>query len=217
MHAETTIKTILFDLDGTLINSLPAYILSFQQNIRETTGRKVSAGELTSRISVPTPRILGYYAPPEQIPAMVARHNDLMRQNADQIRFYPGVPQALRTLRAAGLKLGVVTSQIEGEIATARAAMNVEDLIDVWINSNMVAHPKPAPDPVLLALEKLGEAPETAMMVGDSIYDLGAGKAAGVRTAAVTWGFTELPVLLAAGPDLVLRDQAELARLPWMA
>ncbi len=70
---------------------------------------------------------------------------------------------------------------------------------------------------MLLALEMLGETADTAMMVGDSIYDLGAGKAAGVRTAAVTWGFTELPVLLAAGPDLVLRDQAELARLPWMA
>lgn len=216
MHAETAIKTILFDLDGTLINSLPAYILAFQQNIREVTGREISAEELTSRISVPTPRILSYYAPPEQIPGMVTRHNELMRRHAGRITFYPGVPEALRSLHAAGLKLGVVTSQIEGEIATARAAMNVEDLIDVWINSDMVAHPKPAPDPVLLALEMLGTTAETAMMVGDSIYDLGAGRAAGVRTAAVTWGFTELPALLAAGPDLVLRDPAELAHLPGM-
>jgi HAD superfamily hydrolase (TIGR01509 family) len=214
---DTHLKTILFDLDGTLINSLPAYILSFQQNIREVTGRDVSAEELTSRISVPTPRILSYYAPPEQIPGMVARHNDLMRQNADRITFYPGVPEALCSLHAAGLKLGVVTSQIEGEIATARAAMNIEDLIDVWIHSDLVARPKPAPDPVLLALEMLGQTPETAMMVGDSIYDLGAGRAAGVRTAAVTWGFSALPALLAAGPDLVLRDPAELAQLPGMA
>lgn len=217
LHPESTLKTILFDLDGTLINSLPAYIVSFQQNIHEVTGREISAEELASRISIPTPRILEYYAAPEQIPGMVARHNELMRQNADLITFYPGVPEALRSLRAAGLKLGVVTSQIEGELATTRAALGIEDVIDVWIHSDMVAHPKPAPDPVLLALEMLGEAAGTAMMVGDSIYDLGAGKAAGVRTAAVTWGFTELPVLLAAGPDLVLRDQAELARLPWMA
>lgn len=217
MRTEAKLKTILFDLDGTLINSLPAYILSFQQNIREVTGREISAEELAGRISIPTPRILEYYAAPEQIPGMVARHNELMRQNAGLITFYPGVPEALRSLCAAGLKLGVVTSQIEGELATTRAALGIDDLIHVWIHSDLVAHPKPAPDPVLLALEMLGETADTAMMVGDSIYDLGAGKAAGVRTAAVTWGFTELPVLLAAGPDLVLRDQAELARLPWMA
>lgn len=214
MHADNPLKTILFDLDGTLINSLPAYILSFQQNIREVTGRDVPAGELAARISIPTPQILAYYAAPEQIPAMVARHNELMRQNAGAITFYPGVPDALRSLRAAGLKLGVVTSQIAGEIATARAVMNADDLIDVWINSDMVAHPKPAADPVLLALELLGENAETALMVGDSIYDLGAGRAAGVRTAAVTWGFTALPDLLAAAPHLLLHHPAELAQLP---
>lgn len=216
MRTEAKLRTILFDLDGTLINSLPAYILSFQQNIREVTGREISSEELASRISIPTPRILEYYAAPEQIPAMVARHNELMRQNASLITFYPGVPEALRSLRAAGLKLGVVTSQIAGEIATARAAMNVEDLIDVWIHSDLVARPKPAPDPVLLALEMLGEDADTALMVGDSIYDLGAGRAAGVRTAAVTWGFSALPDLLAASPDLLLHDPAELAQLPWM-
>lgn len=214
---DTHLKTILFDLDGTLINSLPAYIVSFQQNIREVTGRDVSADELAAHISIPTPRILSHYVPPEQIPAMLTRHNELMRQNAGRITFYPGVPEALRSLRAAGLKLGVVTSQIEGELATTRAALGIDDLIHVWIHSDLVAHPKPAPDPVLLALERLGEAPETAIMVGDSIYDLGAGKAAGVRTAAVTWGFTALPDLLEKSPDLVLRDPAELARLPWMA
>jgi HAD superfamily hydrolase (TIGR01509 family) len=213
---DTHLNTILFDLDGTLINSLPAYIVSFQQNIREVTGRDVSADELAAHISIPTPRILEHYAAPEQIPGMVARHNELMRQNASRIKFYPGVPEALRSLRAAGLKLGVVTSQIEGELATTRAALGIDDLIHVWIHSDLVAHPKPAPDPVLLALERLGEAPETAIMVGDSIYDLGAGKAAGVRTAAVTWGFTALPALLEKSPDLVLRDPAELAQLPGM-
>ena len=213
---DTHLNTILFDLDGTLINSLPAYIVSFQQNIREVTGRDVSADELAAHISIPTPRILEHYAAPEQIPGMVARHNEWMRQNASRIKFYPGVPEALRSLRAAGLKLGVVTSQIEGELATTRAALGIDDLIHVWIHSDLVAHPKPAPDPVLLALERLGEAPETAIMVGDSIYDLSAGKAAGVRTAAVTWGFTALPDLLEKSPDLVLRDPAELAQLPGM-
>ena len=71
---DTHLKTILFDLDGTLINSLPAYIVSFQQNIREVTGRDVSADELAAHISIPTPRILSHYVPPEQIPAECLAH-----------------------------------------------------------------------------------------------------------------------------------------------
>jgi len=214
MPENDSLQAILFDLDGTLINSLPAYILSFQENIRATTGQMVSAEELRGRISIPTPQILAFYAAPQQIPAMIERHNDLMRLHADQIAFYPDVREALSILHAAGLKLAVVTSQIAGELATTRAVLGIDQWIGAWINSDMVAHPKPAPDPVLLALAQLNVQPGAALMVGDSIYDLRAGQAAGTRTAAVTWGFGKLPDLLACSPDLVLRRPEEISRLP---
>lgn len=214
MPENDSLQAILFDLDGTLINSLPAYILSFQENIRATTGQMVSAEELRGRISIPTPQILAFYAAPQQIPAMIERHNELMRLHADQIAFYPGMRAALSRLHRAGLKLAVVTSQIAGELATTRAVLGMDEWIGAWINSDMVAHPKPAADPVRLALEHLNVQPGAALMVGDSIYDLRAGQAAGTHTAAVTWGFGSLPDLLACAPDFVLNRPEELARLP---
>jgi len=218
MQATDSLQAILFDLDGTLINSLPAYVLSFQENIRATTGQMVSAEELRGRISIPTPQILAFYAAPQHIPAMIERHNELMRLHADQIAFYPGVRGALSRLHGAGLKLAVVTSQIAGELATTRAVLGMDEWIDAWINSDMVAYPKPAPDPVLLALEQLGVQPGAALMVGDSIYDLRAGQAAGTHTAAVTWGFGSLADLMACSPDLLLNQPEELAQLPqWMS
>ncbi|GAP12921.1 haloacid dehalogenase superfamily, subfamily IA, variant 3 [Longilinea arvoryzae] len=217
MSPNHSLKTILFDLDGTLINSLSAYVLSFQENIREYTGREISTAELKSRIGVPSPLILAQYAPEDQIPAMVERHNELMRVHSDHIIFYPGAREALRQLRGAGYRIGVVTSQIAGELETSRAALDVEDLVEVWVNSDMVAHPKPAADPILLALERLGEQPETTLMIGDSVNDVRAGQAAGTRTAAVTWGYGRPAALQACSPDLMLTQPGELAQIPEQA
>ncbi len=216
MQGNHPLKAILFDLDGTLLDSLPAYVLAFQQNIREHTGREISSEELRGRIGIPTPRILANYAGPDLIPAMVERNNQLMKAYADRIVFYPGAREALQTLHSAGYRIAAVTSQIAAELENSRAAIQAEELIDVWVNSDMVAHPKPAADPLLLALERLGIPPRAALMVGDTTNDLNAGRAAGTRTAAVTWGFGQLPDLLDCSPDLVLNRPAELAALPEM-
>lgn len=215
MPKDRTLKAILLDLDGTLVDSLPAYVLAFQQNIREHTGREISLEELSSHIGIPTPRILAHYVPADQIPTLVERNNELMGgPYAGQIAFYPGARQALQDLRAAGLKIAAVSSETAAEIAITRTALAADDLIDVWVNSDIVAHPKPAADPILLALEQLGECPSSAVMVGDSINDVGAGRAAGTLTAAVAWGFGKLPDLLAYSPDLVLNQPTELAEIP---
>lgn len=214
MPAIYPLKAILFDLDGTLINSQPAYVAAFQQTISEFTGRVISSAELSSHIGTPSPRILAHYAPPDRIAAMTARNNELMNRYSDRITFYPGARNALQDLRASGFKIGVATSQLATELVFTRDVLQMDELVDVWVNSDMVAHPKPAPDPLLLALEQLGELPQAAVMVGDTTNDLRAGQAAGTRIAAVTWGFGRLPDLLDCAPDLVLNQPAELSDLP---
>lgn len=214
MEEKSSLKAILFDLDGTLINSLPVYVQALQDNIHEFTGREIGREELRTHIGTPTPRILSCYASEAQIPAMVERHNALFRAHSDRITFYPGAREALRTLRAGGAKIAVVTSQIAAELAITRAAIGLDELVDVWVNSDMAAHPKPAADPVLLALDLLGEQPHSAVMVGDTTNDLRAGRAAGALSAAVAWGFGRLPDLLACSPDLVLNRPEEIAELP---
>lgn len=214
MFSNSPLKAILFDLDGTLINSQPAYVVAFQQTIREFTGREISSAELSGHIGTPSPRILAHYAPPDLIPAMTARNNELMNRYSDRIAFYPGAREALQSLRAGGFKIGVATSQLATELVFTRDVIQADELVDVWVNSDMVAHPKPAPDPLLLALEQLGVPPQAAVMVGDTINDLLAGQATGTRTAAVTWGFGKLPDLLECAPDLVLNQPDELCNLP---
>src|SRR5699024_2442262 len=109
---------------------------------------------------------------------------------------YPGIRDSLEALKRAGMRLGVVTSQTRIVNRRTRQIIGLEDLVDVWITGEDAA-PKPQPDTLLLALERLGGNPEKALMVGDTSFDIEASQAAGVMTGAALWGEGDEANLLA--------------------
>lgn len=129
-------------------------------------------------------------------------------------RAFPGACDLVSDLRARGARLGLVTSKAREMGLRTLGACTLTDAFDALVFADDVANGKPDPEPVLLALDRLGVAPaRDVLMVGDSPHDIEAGRRAGVATAAVLWGPFQPTALRDAGPDHLLPDFASLSAL----
>ena len=135
------------------------------------------------------------------------------RRHDELIRGYDGMDDLLRALRVAGRRLGIVTSKSRDTTGMAFAALGLEHYFEVVITASDSQEHKPSPVPICLCLERLGVEPGGAIYVGDSPFDIQAGRAAGVSTAAVAWGVFGAEALLQSGPDYWVDDTGALLRL----
>ena len=140
------------------------------------------------------------------------------RRHDELIRPFAGIEAALRALHAAGRHLGIVTSKSADTTKMAFDAVGIGELFDVVVTAGDTAEHKPSPAPIVLCRERFAAAgvpaePAAAIYIGDSPFDIAAGAAAGVTTAAVTWGCSRCDDLLAASPDHVLHEPCELVDL----
>jgi pyrophosphatase PpaX len=149
-----------------------------------------------------------------EIEAMVATYRAYMVEHHDALaRPYDGVAEAVRTLRADGKRLGLVTSKIRSGALLGLRRLALEDAFDVIVGADEVQHPKPHPEPVMKALGVLDAHASDAVFIGDSRHDLICGRAAGVKTAAVLWGPFRRPDLADLVPDYWLERPADLLSL----
>jgi pyrophosphatase PpaX len=209
---------VLFDLDGTLVDSTELIFRSYQHTLASELGVTATREELYLGFGQPLPEafsaILDYrqvHLPAPERAALVRRlvetyrafnvanHDLLTRQFAD-------VPSVLDELRRRGCPLGLVTSKGRAIAERGMRVADIADRFDVAIFQEDTERHKPYPDPLWLALERLGrrECPSEAVYVGDSTHDLVAGRAAGVRTAAALWGPFPRESLTALEPDYLL-------------
>ncbi|GGW80307.1 HAD-IA family hydrolase [Streptomyces galilaeus] len=204
-------RAVVLDLDGVLIDSIHVMRRAFQRAYDLTVGDgEAPFEEYLTHLGRHMPDTLAIMGLPVGMyePFVVES-----RKLVHEIEPCPGAADLLTGLRAAGVPTAVATGKTHGRAIEALAATGLLDLVDAVCGSDEVAHGKPAPDIVLLALEKIGAAAEGAVMVGDSALDLRAGRAAGTRTAAGLWGQGDRTELLAHQPDLVAGSCAELAAL----
>src|SRR5262245_27572918 len=146
--------------------------------------------------------------------AMIATYREFNMAHHDRmVRAFPGVLDAVRQLRAAGLTTGVVTSKQRLGALRGLQLVGLDGTMDVLVCAEDVANPKPHPEPVELAVRLLGAAPSTTIYVGDSIHDLHSGRGAGVLTAAVLWGPFTRNQLEAGQPDYWLERPEEIVGL----
>ena len=122
----------------------------------------------------------------------------------EMVRSFPGASSVLRALRSNGTKIAVVTSKSVGIAKRTLECCGLWESVDLVVCADQVQRPKPHPESVNLALSELGLEPDRVVFVGDSPFDLRAGKGAGTRTAAALWGPFNLEELLAEEPDFVL-------------
>ncbi len=201
---------IVFDLDGTLVDSLPDIVASFRHAFDEVGLEAPSEASVRSEVGLPLEAMYARFAPEAAVPALAeAYRRHYPSHFADRSRPFPGVPALLATLRERGYALAVATTKRTDMATRFVRAMGLEGALDVVQGTDGFPH-KPAPDVVLRALEALGS--EGRWMVGDTTHDIGAGKAAGLRTFAVTWGTHDATRLRASGADVVADDLVELLR-----
>jgi pyrophosphatase PpaX len=180
---------VLFDLDGTLVDSGAMILASFRHATRTVLRREIPDHELLAAVGGPGLR--------EQMQAIDAdRFEELIEvysaHNADlhdELQPCAGILDALARLHREGRRLGVVTAKRRATLALAFEVLpELSGYFDATVAAEDTERHKPHPDPVLGALAQLDEAPEHAVYVGDSPFDVQAAKAAGAGAIAVTWG-----------------------------
>lgn len=206
------IRTVLFDLDGTLIDSIQLILDSYHHTLAAHGLPPRSDNDWLEGVGTPLRVQLRRWADStEQLDRLVATYREYNLANHDRmVTVYPGVPEMVRAVRATGRRTGVVTSKTrEGTLRGLRRA-GLESEIELIVGADDVERPKPHPEPVLRAMNLLGADPASTVYVGDSIHDMHSGRAAGVRTAAVLWGPFSRADLAAAEPDTWLAAPGDL-------
>lgn len=216
---------VLFDVDGTLIDTWRLYIESYRRALEPYLGHPPTEAEMAARHPASERRFLVDWLGPERGEACHAdfRRHYAALHGALGEGVYEGVREMLAALRAAGLPLGVVTGKGRHAWEVTEEALGLGPFA-VVVTDDDVRAPKPDPGGLLAAAGAMGAAPADVVYVGDSKVDLRAGKAAGMRTAGVLWpktgpGERERFVKEAAAlaPDWLFERPADLTRTfaPW--
>jgi pyrophosphatase PpaX len=201
--------TVLFDLDGTVVDTVALIRESHRHAVTSVLGRDLPDDELLANVGRPLVEQMEAFDAARADELLVAQRTWNHAHTAELIRSYDGVAEMLGRLKAAGCRVGIVTSKAGPTVQLAFDALpEVERHIDLLVAVEDTPVHKPQPDPVLLALDRLGADASDACYVGDAPFDVAAGNAAGVTTVGVTWGF--FPREAIDDADVVVHDVAAL-------
>jgi phosphoglycolate phosphatase len=213
MTPKIVVDLIIFDLDGTLADTLPDIAaaanfacrrLGLPEHPQAAIRGMIGGGErkLMERLLGP--------APQDRVEECLRLYLDhYTRHNGELTRIYPGVAQTLAQL--SGKKLAVLSNKLQRLTQQTLEAVDIARFFTAIRGGGEGLALKPAPDQLLALISDLGVGPSRSLMVGDKIADIQAGREAGAFTAAVTYGYGDLDALKAASPDFLL---ARLAQLP---
>jgi len=206
---------LLFDLDGTLIDSIELILGAARHAFAEFDGHRPTDDEWRAGIGRPLHTVLREYAPDDVTAEhLFRRYRAYQMEHHDRlVRPYHGIVDTLRALAREGHPLALVTSKSDWMAAKALAHVGLDALIPVVVGCDSCVNHKPHPEPVERALALLGAEPAKALFVGDSPHDIESGRAAGVTTVGVTWGAFRRTELEAARADLVIDRIEELPAL----
>lgn len=195
---------VLFDLDGTLADTVDLILRSFRHTMRTHLGEAPPDQRWLDGIGTPLRDQLRAFArDAREAEAMTETYRAFQRDVHDaSVDVFPGAVAVLEGLRARGVRRAVVTSKSREMAERTLEVCGLTPLIEVLVTADDVVRGKPDPEPVLLALEELALTDPTGVLfVGDSPWDVRAGRAAGVRTAAAVWGPFPAHVLDREKPD----------------
>ena len=205
-------RIVLFDLDGTLIDSGPIILASMQHAVGTVLGREIPPAEL--QMSIGGQGIVAQMTAidadhADELLEAYKEHNDGLHETLEA---FDELLALLPRLKAEGRKLGIVTAKRHRTVGLALHRFPaLAAAFDVVVGYEDTSRHKPDPEPVLLAIERLGGTPDEAVYVGDSPFDIGAARAAGVFAVAVGWGGIHPDErLLAEEPDVFVHTAEEL-------
>ncbi len=209
---KTRYSTIIFDLDGTIADTLSLIYDAFNAAFLPETGRRLEPDEIRAMFGPPDNYILRSRLPAEAAEAAIERYIEVYERDHDRhVTLFDGLRPLLEAVKAQGVSLAVVTGKSRVTALYTLKALGVGDLFEVVYAGDDVERQKPDPEAVHAVLEQLGRGPDRrAVIVGDSAADVQAGKAAGIDTIGVLWGSPDHHELRAAEPDRICATVEEL-------
>jgi pyrophosphatase PpaX len=210
-------RGVLFDLDGTLADTVELILRSYRHTMLTHLGEVLPDERWLSTMGTPLRAQLRDFARDEaEAEAMLETYTVFQRGVHDEmVRPFPGARDVLDEFRERGARLAVVTSKRNVVARRTMEVCGLHESVEVVVGADDVRLGKPDPEPVHLALDVLGlrEAVSEVLFVGDSPFDLRAGRAAGTRTAAVSWGAFARAALEAEEPDYFVDGLGDLLGL----
>jgi pyrophosphatase PpaX len=205
---------VLFDLDGTVIDSGAIILASMRHAAREVLGEEPPDELLMAAVGGPGLEAQMHALAPDRVEELVRvyrAHNEPLHE---ELVCCPGMDDVLVRLKGEGRRLGIVTAKRRATVELAFNVLPLEHLFDTVVGGDETARHKPDPEPLLLAAERLDVNPKECAYVGDSPFDIRAAQAADMYAIAVTWGgIHDRAKLEAEEPDAIVDSAEELLGL----
>ena len=206
------IKAVLFDFDGTIMDTNTIILKSWQHTYQTVLGHDPDKAEILSTFGEPLEETMQKLFPDRDLAEMVNVYRSYQRHiYQDDIVMFPGTREVIEELKARGYLVAIVTSRFWSSTQQGLYKFDINEMIDAVVSAEDTTIHKPDPTPCLLCLEKLGIAADEAIMVGDSKFDILCARNAGVKSVLVSWSITvndEQRKVLA--PDYYITDAAQI-------
>jgi len=204
------ITTLLFDLDGTLIDTNELIIASFLHTLNHYYPNQYTREDVYEFIG---PSLLETFSglDLERAEEMIEHYREHNHLHHDLlVQEYEGVYETIQELKERNYKVGIVTTKMRKAVQRGLLKGRLDSFFDVVVTLDDVKNPKPDPEPIELALKLIGSSAEETIMVGDNSHDILAGKNAGTKTAGVAWALKGRDYLEQYGPDYMLENMRDL-------
>ena len=212
------VKSILFDIDGTLVNGLSMIIGGLGDTFEKYGSHRPSDEELLALIGIPLVEQMTLFG---CCPKDDAEKEEMVQYTIDRYQTHAHLEyefdeavEALKLASQSDFKIALVTSRNTRELENLKDSFSAWSSVHVTICSSDVTKPKPHPESALLALSKLNGTAKDTVFIGDSIFDLRCAKSAGIRSGAVLYGAGRQEDLLAEAPDFIFTTPLDL--LEWV-
>lgn len=209
------IKAVLFDLDGTLLDTHDLILASFGHAVSEVLGKTFPEKVLMQKVGQPLDVQMWDFtddpAVHERLLSVYREHNH--RIHDQYVHAFPGIAEALAQLKGLGVPMGVVTSKRHALAQRGLDVCGLAEFAACLVGPDDYPAHKPDPGPVRYGCELLGFSSDECVYVGDSPFDMQAGNAAGCTTIAVSWGMFDREVLEAQSPAFMISSADELCPL----
>lgn len=205
------IKTILFDLDGTIINTNELIIASFLHALEGVTPEPCTRELVISHFGKSLVEQLRFFSGMEEIEDLIEKYRSFNISKHDElVAEFPYVTPVLEKLHRHGVSLGVVTNKMRVTTMMGLNRFGLNPFLKTVVTVEDVSRPKPHPDGILKASADLEAEAASTLMVGDSQFDILSAKQAGVRSAGVAWTLKGEAFLRQYEPDYILQDIRDL-------
>ncbi len=203
------IRSVLFDIDGTLLDSFEFLYGAFEHAFDMHGIARMPRNEMRSYIGPPLEQVYAAMVPGCDAASMTEAHRQFQETHLDLIKLFPDTVFTLDELARRNIKLAAITTRSRRTSVRSLEVNHIATYFDIVLSAEDVSEHKPAPEPLIKALEAISMRAYEAIMVGDTSADILAGKNAGTKTAAALYGFGG-GTLLELKPDYVIRELKEL-------